>query len=228
MRQLIDYDRKISYLENDTHLSAWVKQAGKVRAESDTIAVHNASHMKHGHWVVDAGAALGDHTLMYQDKVGAAGRVLAFEPNPDYFDCLKYNCPESSCFNLALWDQAGVQRLAMQRGGNAGAFYIGREDDGLMIKTIALDDLKLPRLDFFKLDIEGAELMAIKGATDTIKRCRPLIQCEVFSSALERCSGTSGTAEGLYAMIESLGYRVAFIESANDTGHHKELLATPQ
>ena len=64
----------------------------------------------------------------------------------------------------------------------------GSEDDkrlidGEEIKLTTIDSLELERLDFIKLDIEGYELFALKGAEETIKRCKPLIAFEILSHA---------------------------------------------
>lgn len=227
MRFVIDHTRQLAYLEGDSHLSEWVREAGIPDAYRDPVCQHNCAHLRPGQWVVDAGGALGDHTAMYLKVVGLAGRVIAFEPNREFFDCLRYNCPHATCINAALWDQSGLQKLYTQKDGNAGAFHMGDHEPqvrNVMVKTMALDDLDLQRLDFYKLDIEGAELMALRGSVKTIQRCRPLIQCEVVTRFLTRCGHTEAELEAFFVEQE---YVVKDISIHGADGSFREILATP-
>lgn len=137
---------------------------------------------------VDAGAAIGDHTIAYLDRVGKNGTVYAFEPNPEMFECLKHNCPDAICHNLALGSKDEKASM-VNDSQNAGASFIERKanDIGFPVQVVSLDGfLNLPQLDFLKLDIEGMEVEALRGAWKTIMRCRPVIVTEVNSITLER------------------------------------------
>ena len=53
------------------------------------------------------------------------------------------------------------------------------EGDGFnTVRLVALDTLDLQRVDFMKVDIEGMEEKALRGAAETIKRCRPVLYVE--------------------------------------------------
>jgi FkbM family methyltransferase len=60
-------------------------------------------------------------------------------------------------------------------------------NDALEVKTLSIDDMvrdkKLPRVDFIKMDIEGAELPALKGALDTLNRFKPTLAICVYHKA---------------------------------------------
>jgi hypothetical protein len=65
--------------------------------------------------------------------------------------------------------------------GNAGAQTIEFEtgDSNLAVKVCTLDSLKLGKVDFIKLDVEGSEPLALQGASEVLAHCKPVIACEV-------------------------------------------------
>jgi FkbM family methyltransferase len=77
-----------------------------------------------------------------------------------------------------MWSRSGVPMLVTDRGpaSNVRLLDEGSEEEGT-VQTVTIDDLwirsQLSRVDFIKMDIEGAELEALKGAEQTIRRFRP-------------------------------------------------------
>ena len=131
---------------------------------------------------VQAGGAMG----MWAKRMAQVfGVVYTFEPTPQSFTCLTFNCPEENivAFNAALGDErkmvnmAFPEHLATSKAGkdNYGGF---RCFDGGYIPTLRLDDLELPACDLLFLDLEGYELYALQGAYETINRCLPVIVME--------------------------------------------------
>ena len=165
-------------LIGDTHLSKWTEENGSLINRNDAAMNHNIGCIKPGFVVVDGGAALGDHTQAYLDAVGPTGVVYAFEPNPAYFDCLSHNCPKAICINAGLWSESAKRWMEVPEEGNIGASALSKTGK-LSVVCITLDSLNLPACDFIKLDIEGAELEALRGAQRTIEAHKPIIQCEV-------------------------------------------------
>src|SRR5687767_9160852 len=86
----------IAVLEKDSHISKWCESEKRLDHDQNLLPVI-LSYVKKGDWVVDAGAFIGDHTRAYLDRVGATGVVVALEPNPEAFECLKHNCPDAVC-----------------------------------------------------------------------------------------------------------------------------------
>jgi FkbM family methyltransferase len=172
----------IAVLENDSHISKWVEESGRLDHDRYALPII-LQHIHEGDVVVDGGAFIGDHTRAYLDAVGHTGKVYAFEPNPEAFRCLNHNCPDSINFDLGLSDARFEQFFSLN--ANAGASYLS-QGDGVSVHTMALDDLELPRLDFLKLDVEGFEVSALKGAFKTIMAYRPAMWIEVNAGALER------------------------------------------
>ncbi len=137
---------------------------------------------------VDGGAHIGSWSVHLAAEFR---RVVAIEPAADTFDCLVKNTESFSniaYYPCALSDKAGRGRIVddVTRPGNTGSRYLELvEDDGARgpaatsIEVIPLDYLYLRDLDFLKLDVEGHELRALKGAAGTIGRCSPVILIEV-------------------------------------------------
>lgn len=170
----------IAVLEGDTHLSEWIAQDHRLNADRQGLAEMVVAHIQPGTVVIDAGASLGDHTALYAQR---AKMVHAFEPQDESFACLIQNCahlPNVNAHHAALTDRRG--EALIERRTNAGASQIGKV--GLPVQTVTLDELALfPSL--IKWDVEGSEVRALRGARQTIMRCRPLMVMEVNKWALE-------------------------------------------
>lgn len=178
----------IAILENDTHISRWVEESGRLDHDRYALPII-LEYIKEGYTVVDAGAFIGDHTHAYCNAVGPSGSVYAFEPNPAAFECLQYNCSSANLFNCGLSNVK--ENVNYSADNNAGAGRITQEsNNAITIKTITLDSLKLSALDFLKIDIEGYELNALKGAQKTISKYRPVCWIEINVGALAQQNKT--------------------------------------
>jgi FkbM family methyltransferase len=175
-----------------------------------------------GDVVVDAGANLGWYTLVASTIIGETGRVYAFEPR---FETANYL--EKTVALNRLGDRVVVHRCGLSESNgdgllawspdtdNPGGSFLsdGVPAEGMQYQPISLrplDDLALPRLDFLKVDVEGAEMRLFRGARQTLERCRPAILSELNPPLLERVSGAS--PEAYFALIDELGYRSFIID----------------
>jgi FkbM family methyltransferase len=178
--------------------------------------------LKPGDIVVDAGANLGWFTLAASAIIGDTGRVHAFEPRPETAGYLEKTVALNSLGDRVVVHRCGLSHSAGQGtlawstgtdnpGGSAlsdGMFTDGMETQRVSLRP--LDDLNLSRLDFMKIDVEGAEMRAFNGARQTLERCRPVILSELHPRALERVSGVS--TEAYFAFVDELGYRCFIID----------------
>ncbi|MCG3138245.1 MAG: hypothetical protein HJJLKODD_02106 [Phycisphaerae bacterium] len=138
-------------------------------------------------WVVlDVGANLGAHTVMFAQRVGPGGFVLAWEPQRIVFQML--------CANLALNSLMNVNALPVAAGaevgtafippinygatGNFGGLSLEEFNQGEAVQVLTIDHLKLPRCGLIKVDVEGMELAVLQGAAETIRRLRPILYVE--------------------------------------------------
>jgi FkbM family methyltransferase len=135
-----------------------------------------------GSVVLDIGANIGYFTLIFAKRVGPTGHVFAFEPEPGNFALLQDNVAANGYSNvtlsrLAVSDRAGRVRLYVD-AGNPGDCRIYDSHDrraSLEIETVRLDDYWDPpfgRIDFIKMDIQGAEPAALRGMLGLLEKHR--------------------------------------------------------
>lgn len=167
---------------------------------------------------LDVGAHIGYDTLKAAVRVGPTGRVVAFEPNPRTVSLLTDNVAASQANNVVVAPIACTdveQELTLfdaTAGGNSGSSSLSAENAGsarqaYTVRGRPIDDvvmeLGLQRLDVLKADVEGAELLVIRGARNTLKRFQPKLVLEVVPEQLQNM-GTS--VEELETMLRNLGY----------------------
>jgi FkbM family methyltransferase len=191
--------------------------------------------LKPGMTFADVGANDGYYTLFAAQRVGAAGRVLAFEPSSRERANLERNIGRNGLGNvtivpLALGAACGTAELQLAQSAHSGHNTLGRfANDGVKAESVervelrTLDtvarELALDRLDVIKIDVEGAEASVIAGAGGVLKAMQPLIVLEVSDKALR---GQGSDAERLIAALRDLGYEIGVFSPA--TGR-LELLA---
>jgi FkbM family methyltransferase len=147
-----------------------------------------------GMTVLDIGAHHGFYTLLCSKRVGAGGRVIAFEPSPRERKALLLHLRLNRCRNvsvegLALSNEETTGKLYVIEGKNTGCnslrppVAVG-EMSLLSVRVVRLDEWlrqrKVDRVDFIKLDVEGGELAVLEGAVQLLERKpRPVILAEV-------------------------------------------------
>ena len=128
----------------------------------------------------DVGANVGFYTLLSSILVGA-GKVFAFEPLLRNLEYLKRHIALNRIQNvevleLAIADKNGTSLFEIEPTGSMGCLSSGGQ---LRVQTASLDSLlaqgKILPPDYIKMDIEGAELLALKGAEQCIRQYRPEI-----------------------------------------------------
>ena len=148
---------------------------------------------------VDVGAHCGCYTLFAASCVGPAGVIVSFEPSSREFSRLTANVALNGLTQVdtrenAITDAPGPIELLIAEALYAGHNTTGARfaHDGVRTDRIAqvagttldLALADLARCDVIKLDIEGGELRALQGASNTIERFRPALVIEIFGAAL--------------------------------------------
>jgi FkbM family methyltransferase len=145
-----------------------------------------------GDYVIDAGGCWGDTALYFAHEIGEHGKVFAFEFTADNLAVFNKNMslnPELASrievFPKAMWESSG-QKISYSSDGPATSLAINRpnSENSLEVLTVSIDDFvkekKLPRVDFIKMDIEGAELGALRGAEETLRTFKPKLGISVY------------------------------------------------
>jgi len=209
-------------LENDTHLSRWIEESGRLDA---SVNPQILTLINPGNTVVDVGAALGDHTFAYANRVGPKGKVYAFEPNPLQFECLKYNVsrfpfPNVEVFGLALGADTGSAKIAPDPNVSAGRLVHGSGD----IKVVSLDRfLVCSKIHFIKIDVEGDEIAVLDGARNTIIVRQPRLLIEIHPLHLAEMGRSP---KDITNFLEDLHYEYRAFPG-DSSGTQYDLLAQP-
>lgn len=147
--------------------------------------------VKPGDYVIDGGGAFGDTALRFANDVGETGKVLSFEFEKNnlkvFRENLELNQKNSSRIEIiekALWiDSASTLYYKSNGPGTRVKENVGSEA-GNAVQTISIDDVidDIKKIDFIKMDIEGAELQALKGAEKSIRTYRPTLAISIYHS----------------------------------------------
>ena len=171
-------------------------------------------HIKKGDVVIDGGASLGYFTLRFADIVGSNGEVFAFEPNGNNIPILLDSINENK-FNdrvrliqAALTDTDGEGELFVAPGAGSSVMYDeGRFSKVQRVKTQTIDSyFANKRVDFIKLDIDGSEFYALKGAKETIQN-NPNIKMLVEFSP-QRIIDTGHQPEDVINLLKEYGFKI--------------------
>jgi len=144
-----------------------------------------------GDVAIDAGGCWGDTALYFAHKVGAKGTVASFEFLPGNLKIYEKNLglnPELAkrirLFKNPVWSCSGVDLFVNANGPATSVSDKPCRLDALKVQTRSIDDLvqygELERVDFIKMDIEGAELAALQGAAQVIRRFKPELAITVY------------------------------------------------
>ncbi len=145
-----------------------------VYGELDTNIVKN--EIKSGDIVIDVGANIGYYTLIFAKLVGNTGKVIAFEPEPKNFELLKKNIAVNKLSNVILEqkivsDNNKRTKLFLANSGIVGHHINTTKNNQNFIEvdSITLDDYLdknnlTNKINFLKIDVEGAEMKVLEGA----------------------------------------------------------------
>jgi FkbM family methyltransferase len=198
--------------------------AGLEEGSRDSYAQHLfATSVRPDATVIDGGAHVGLYTLIAARGLAGSGMVIAFEPDPYNVRALKFNTVKNGFDNVVVVEKA----LGARRGrtefyrskGTIGSSIFPRRGIGpldvLPLELTTVDhELRgyALRSIIVKLDVEGAEVVALNGMRATIERCESVdLFAEVNPDALEQGSTTS---EELIRTLQDLRFSVFVIDEA--------------
>jgi FkbM family methyltransferase len=148
-----------------------------------------------GRVAIDIGANVGIFTIPLARAVGTDGAVWAFEPLPENVDRLRANVRDNELTNVRVVAAAASDTdgaLSFQVAGDSAygstreVFSDWRTGRSLTVPGVRLDSewraCGMPHVSVIKIDVEGAELAALRGAQAVIRRCRPVLLVEAANS----------------------------------------------
>lgn len=176
-----------------------------------------AEHVPSGGVVWDIGANIGFYSLIASRLVGD-GTVVAFEPLPDNQEAIRRNLALNEVANveligIALSDREGQAELEIHASptwakldtSGDTSFKRDSEVSGQVRVDVSTMDAQLEHVaapDLVKMDIEGAEVAALRGADRLLRERRPTLICELH-----------GTNAAVTELLQAYGYDVRTIES---------------
>jgi FkbM family methyltransferase len=179
------------------------------------------SILRKGDVIVDIGANVGYFTMLFADLIGKGGQVHSFEPIPATFKQLSRNIGRFPGYKgvylncAAVGDQQRTTAMLLPCDDHGQAALIRHQDGSwkdaadqvrsIDVEMIRFDDYaaNLARIDFIKCDVEGAELLFLRGAGATLRRCRPKLCLEMD----ERWMKSFGwSANDVFQLLRQIGY----------------------
>jgi FkbM family methyltransferase len=208
----------------------------------ERLTRHFVRLLRSGDCVIDIGANVGYYTMVAAHLVGPAGCVHAFEASPQTAECLEANAVLNPHANIHVHTQAVIDRCGeteffmatAERTGYASIRNLGEQTAAVStVPTIALDSMldALPPTRLVKIDVEGAELLALEGMRGLVERDRPHFILEIDdaflrelgASAREQCDFLTDRGYELHR-IAARGELVPVTEPPTDRCN---LLASP-
>lgn len=180
-----------------------------------------------GSTVIDVGANIGSWSVALMRRIGN-GNLISIEPDPETFLALRGNISNElrnwnrqcnvDLRNVAIDDPARCSSFVRNHSNRgASATNAGRPDlikgfsgDGVecidvRIESLSEVGLRYKKVDFIKIDIEGAEIDAILSGKELIERDHPVLYVETNNGGL---SWRNQSVEQLLDLIRSFGYSI--------------------
>ena len=180
-----------------------------------------APSLSEGSVFFDVGAHIGYFSLKAAPRVGTTGQVVSFEPNPETLQLLCDNVTANHAQNvivepIACTDREQTLTFYAAPVANTGASSLARQNASISpdnapraysVRGRRIDDvvreLHLTRIDAIKVDVEGAELFVVRGASDSLRRFHPKLVIEIDPGQL---ANLHTTADELTDAIKAAGY----------------------
>lgn len=156
--------------------SPGVRNPAEIRRRTEEIYLWGM-HLRKGATVLDVGAGIGGELDFFSDAVGPQGRIIALEASPLTYSCLLDNIEENEWLSVeplhvAASDVTGIAHIGDSREGHI-MNRVSKTRTGVPVAAMTLDDIcaayEIKEIDLLKMNIEGAEVAALAGATSTLK-----------------------------------------------------------
>lgn len=185
---------------------------------------------------IDVGANMGTYTLLASKRVGRTGKVVSLEPIPELFGQMAKSVRMNRLENVALlnnaaWDHRCMVQMTSPGKNDAGCFAVGTSGLSESMRSVSaiplddlLDTLTTDKVDIVKMDIEGAELPALRGAGKLLSLHRPILVLEIDSALT---TNFEYKPEDLQTYLRTVGYGLCYRMGEGKFYLDKGLLPAP-
>jgi FkbM family methyltransferase len=178
---------------------------------------HFFNELRAGDTVLDIGANIGQYTVLAGARVGPQGQVFAVEPGSAARRLLERNINRLGSLNthvlpIAAWDSDTTLYLNSGDVGNCGSAEVSPADEPARAAAQPVPARRLGpllreagcrRIDVIKIDVEGAELPALRGLEEYFQQAPPRsVYCELLGSP----NRFGATAQDLLGFFDWFGY----------------------
>lgn len=163
--------------DEEQHLEEWINREGDYQTPHRANALR---YVKNWDVAVDIGAHVGLWSREFTEKFG---HVIAFEPVQEHRDCYVKNVPKENytLHPVALGEKDGTVRMKTSAHSTGGTHVDPELSGDIPMRT--LDSFEIPKIDFMKLDCEAYEIYVLRGAKETLLRCKPVVCIEQKNQA---------------------------------------------
>jgi FkbM family methyltransferase len=233
--EISSYDKDLKMKLN---LDDWIQQHIYFLGYFDPMGIrYIKNQLYEGEIFIDIGANVGAYSLVASRLVGRSGKVIAFEPVNTIYQRLSENISLNGLTNIIAEKTAVLDKNSMidiylsdrQNMGMSSIFHFDSESGkSEKVEAVSLDDYTekrgISRISLIKIDIEGSEMLALKGMQRIIERFHPRILIELKEETL----ALSGYQEkNITDLLVKAGYNKFIIDEQgnilNDlTRQHKD------
>jgi FkbM family methyltransferase len=146
-----------------------------------------------GDYIIDAGACFGDTALAFAACAGELGKVFSFDIAPNQIETMRFNFSQNpelgKRIEILCCGLGNEHRIAAPVGKATDNIIkpgasLTRDSNGIVTSITTIDqfisDNKIEKIDFIKMDIEGEELNALKGAFNTLRLHKPKLAISLY------------------------------------------------
>lgn len=188
------------YFTNDMFIGKSLQAYGEYNPDETEFVLALAEKAGRDKVTLDIGANIG---VISQALEHSGFKVEAFEPQPEVFALLRKNI-RGPAHNMALADKEGTVKMPAPdfdeeyNFGSAACGTVSKNRGGVQVPVRTLDSYNFNNVGVIKIDVEGFEERVLRGAAETIRRCKPILYLE---------DDRKDKSESLHAFIRELGYK---------------------
>ncbi len=213
------------------HLSHWLdREAFFLRRWNDlATSVFLRDIVRQGDTIVDIGSSRGMFTLLAAYLTGSSGKVISFEPNPFSRGLLERELAGNRIRHVKVVAKGAAaaparKTLSISRIDRQAATFGAIQDTNALYHHVETEvvpadfELTHETPSVIKISTEGYETEALRGLSETIKRCHPVLITELSESRLSASGSSAGEFVKLVADLGYLGFKISLSETSETAG----------